>query len=108
MNIGLSLAVFAAIAAASACTSPAEERVVPDAPQPWQSEFSVERSELESRGSNTFFVLEPGYQLVYSGKEDGKVVDLVITVLDQTQLIDGVDTRVVEERESQAGELVEV
>lgn len=92
----------------SACRNPGEEYLVPSGPEEWQSEFSVEHSELASRGSNLFFVLEPGYKLTYQGTEDGKKVDLVITVLDQTEWIDDVETRVVEERESHAGELVEV
>src|SRR5262249_39811573 len=42
------------------------------------------------------------------GKEDGDEVALTITVLAETRSVDGVETRVVEERESKGGELVEV
>jgi hypothetical protein len=60
--------------------------------------------QLTDRGRNPFFVLEPGFQQTYTGG-DGR---LVITVLDQTELVDGVTTRVVEERESRGGALVEL
>jgi hypothetical protein len=70
--------------------------------------FAVDKSELASTGRNPFFVLEPGYQLVFAGKEDGDEVALTITVLDETRPVDGVETRVVEERESKSGKLVEV
>jgi hypothetical protein len=63
---------------------------------------------FSSTGRNPFFVLEPGYKLVLAGVEDGVVKRLVVTVLDQTRVIEGIETRVVEERETEDGELVEV
>jgi hypothetical protein len=70
--------------------------------------FAVEKSELASSGRNPFFILEPGYTLVFAGKEDNEEVGLTITVLDETRSVDGVETRVVEERETKNGKLVEV
>ena len=58
-------------------------------------------------GRNAYFTLEPGYQLVFAGKDGGKPAELVITVLEDTQDIGNVKTRVVEERESVGGKLVE-
>jgi len=74
----------------------------------WQKTFAVDKSSLKNTGTNPYFILRPGYRLTLSGKEDGKKVDLVITVLNETQMIDGVETRIVEERESHNGSLVEV
>src|SRR5262245_27938268 len=68
------------------------------------SDFAAEREALTATGRNSFFVLEPGHQLVL---EDGDE-RLVITVLDQTKKVDGVETRVVEERETKGTALVEV
>ncbi len=63
---------------------------------------------FSNTGSNPFFILEPDYQLIFEG-EEGKVdTHLTITVLDETQMIDGKTTRIVEERETHDGELVEV
>jgi len=70
----------------------------------WTTKFAVERSELSTTGRNPYFILEPGYQLVFEGGKER----LVITVLDETKLVDGVETRVVEERETKDGKLVEV
>jgi hypothetical protein len=70
----------------------------------YTSEFSVDRSRLAATGRNPFFVLEPGYQLTYRGGNE----ELVITVLDQTEVVDGVVTRVVEERETRNGAVVEI
>jgi hypothetical protein len=61
----------------------------------WTSEFGVEKDELVSTGRNPFFILEPGYQLVL---EHGDT-RLTVTVLDETKTIDGVECRVVEEKE---------
>ncbi len=74
----------------------------------WQQSFNVDKSALKNIGENPFFILKPGYQLTLNGNEEGKKVELVITVLNETQLIDGVETRIVEERESHNGALVEV
>lgn len=70
--------------------------------------FMMETCEFSSVGRHPYFILEPGYQLTLEGEDDGEDVRLVITVLDATKVIDGVETRVVEERESEDGELVEV
>lgn len=70
----------------------------------WTSTFYVEEGELVPTGRNLYFVLEPGHTLEFVGPEG----DLVITVLDETRVVDGVETRVVEERETEGGELVEV
>lgn len=70
----------------------------------WTSEFAIEKGELKSVGRNPFFVLEPGFQLVLEKGEER----LTITVLDETRVVDGVETRVVEEREMEDGEVQEV
>lgn len=48
-----------------------------------------------TKGSNPFFKLRPGYQIVLESDEE----KLFITVLDETRWVDGVRTRVVEEAE---------
>lgn len=70
---------------------------------------STEGCTWAATGRNPFFVLEPGYVLTLS-KRDGKggQPDLVITVENETRMVDGVETRVVTEKESKNGELVEV
>ena len=70
--------------------------------------FDVRRESFASSGRNEFVVLEPGYQLTLEGDNQGKLARLVITVLEKTKTVDGVETRVVEERESLADQLVEV
>ncbi len=70
----------------------------------WRQEFTLTGRTLVSTGRNPYFVLEPGFQLELRG-EDGK---LVVTVLDETETIGGIRTRVVEEREWRGGELIEV
>lgn len=70
----------------------------------WTSEFLLEKGELSPTGRNPYLVLEPGYQLVL--EDEGE--RLVITVLDDTKMVQGIETRVVEERETKDGQLVEV
>ena len=70
----------------------------------WTSQFVMEGDELVSIGRNPYFILEPGYQLVL----EGGGTQLIITVLNETKTVDGVETRVVEERETKNGQLIEV
>ena len=74
----------------------------------WLDSFGVVEKNLLSTGRNDYFILEPGYQLTFEGKEYSAPVQLTITVLNETKRVDGVDTRVVEERETVNGKLVEV
>lgn len=70
----------------------------------WQEEFGISKCHLLTTGRNPYFILEPGYELVLSG---GKV-KLHIRVLDETKTVDGVVTRVVEERQWEDGKLHEI
>jgi hypothetical protein len=70
----------------------------------WMADFTVAPQDFASVGRNSYFILEPGYRLRLEG--DG--VELVISVLNETKMVDGVETRVVEERESEDGELTEI
>lgn len=70
----------------------------------WQKDFTVAKSDFVSTGHNDYFSLEPGKVLTLTHENER----LVITVTNETKVIDGVTTRVVEERETANGELVEV
>src|SRR5438874_13658039 len=87
----LGLALAAAIAPAGARNHAVQ--------QGWRDSFPVDKADLMDHGRNAFFVLEPGYRLHFANGDE----KLVITVLDETKPIDGVRTRVVEERASKGG-----
>lgn len=71
----------------------------------WQDDFGLATCKLATTGSNDYFVLEPGHQLVL----ENRGTRMQITVLDQTKVINGVTTRIVEEREwDKKGRLTEV
>ena len=70
--------------------------------------FDLESREFASAGRNPYFILEPGYQLVLEGQEGQHKIVLTVTVLDETHKVGNVETRVVEERETMDGALVEV
>ncbi len=74
----------------------------------WTDTFPME--EFLSTGINPYFVLKPGYFLILEGKEEGKKIQLTVTVLNETKKVDGVETRVVEEKEKSVadGKLTEV
>lgn len=86
----------------------ANEIAAPAADDPWQREFGLEHRRFSSKGRSPYFVLEPGYQLTLEGRKGADPVRLVITVLDETRKVAGVETRVVEEREWVNGQLAEV
>jgi hypothetical protein len=76
--------------------------------RPFTDSFNVDSCTFSSIGWNTYFILQPGYQLVLEGVEDGDTSQLVITVLDETKMINGIETRVVEENESENGKTTEI
>ncbi len=77
--------------------------IVDSISEDWTSDFSADKDSLVSTGKNPFFILEPGYQMVFED-DDEKVVK---TVMDETKVVDGIECRVVEERETKNGKLVE-
>jgi hypothetical protein len=70
----------------------------------WKDSFSVDKANLADTGRNMYFILEPGYCLQFTAGG----TTLTITVLSETKTVDGVTTRVVEEREEKKGQLLEI
>lgn len=89
------------------CASLSASAFSADAPK-FTETFDVAKSDLSSKGKSDFFVLQPGFVAVFEGKEDGKKTVLTITVTDETKTVDGVETRVVEEKEVAGGEVAEI
>ncbi len=82
----------------------ADEAQSTDDNMKWTEEFHIAQRTFSPTGRNRFFILEPGHTFVIASKSD----KVIITVLDQTKKVGKVVTRVVEEREFEDGELVEV
>ena len=72
--------------------------------KPWRDTFKVDKKNLVSVGRNPYFSIVPGTKLHLTG--GGETV--VISVLKETKTIDGVECRVVEERETKGGKLSEI
>jgi hypothetical protein len=74
----------------------------------WTERFDLSTCKWASTGRNELFILEPGYQQIFEGHEGKDPIRLEITVLDEMKNVGGVETRVIEERETRRGELIEV
>lgn len=77
------------------------------------TDFRLEDCEFMATGRNPYFILEPGYQLVLEGEDEGEMVKVVHSVFHETENISlpnigVVKTRIVEEREWKNGELIEI
>jgi len=77
------------------------------------TQFRLGDCEFETRGVNPYFNLKPGYQSVLEGEEDGATIRVEISVLREFETIvlpdlGAVKTRVVQEREFEDDELIEV
>ena len=66
----------------------------------YQDSFRVDKADLAPTGRNPYFILESGYQMRFESTEGKKKTSLTVTVTGRTEEIDGVQTRVVEERET--------
>jgi hypothetical protein len=98
--------LWSVVAAAQLLVLPRFNGIDPQKPaaDSYRSDFGEEKGQMAATGRSPYFILEPGYQMIL----EGGGVRLVVTVLDQTKNVDGVETRIVEERETKAGKLVEV
>ena len=78
----------------------------------YTADLDRDRCTFTTVGTHPYFPLWPGYSLVLEGEEEdeGEVLEIeaILTVLPETEVVDGVRTRVFEERESEDGELVEI
>lgn len=70
----------------------------------WRQTFEVDPKNLGTIGHNPYFPLTPGLRIHLGGKNEA----VVVSVLEETKVVDGVETRVVEEREIEHGLLVEI
>jgi len=98
--------IFATSFALASCSATPDKNVHNTTEEGWQSVFVVPASDWSSRGTNPYFVLEPGHTMEFadkSGKEH-----LTITVTDKTRIIDGVETRLVVESEMVGGKPKEI
>lgn len=95
--VALSIAIASAVSAQNTSSA-------------WKSSFDPNSCNFASSGANTYFILEPGYKLILENEEgrETEQLQLNITVLNETNIVNGTETRVVEERESENGELIEV
>ncbi|MGH9964055.1 MAG: hypothetical protein ACRD5E_04410 [Nitrososphaeraceae archaeon] len=65
----------------------------------WTSSFNMADCNFFTTGTNPYFILQPGYQLVFAGVEDGEPLKVTVTVSNETKVVrDGIVARVVEER----------
>ncbi len=103
-NVSIASAICAVALSFAVSISSADDKKLASELEGWSTDFASDKESLQSHGRNPYFILEPGYQLVLEG--DGE--RLVISVLNETKMVDGVETRVVEEREIKNDKLVEV
>lgn len=96
--------VLTGLALAAAIAPAAGQARARSAQPSWRASFPVDKADLVDHGRSPYFILEPGYRLYL----EGGPVRLVVSVLDETRVVDGVKTRVVEERETKGGQLEEV
>ncbi len=97
--------LIASVVLAPAATFAKEKKEKKDK---WKDNLLPKDEKFLSTGRNAYFILEPGYQLVLEGDEDGKHTILTITVLDETKNINGIETRIVEENEKADGKVIEI
>lgn len=70
----------------------------------WRDHFDINKADLLPTGTNAYIPMQPGRVLKLKHGND----TLTVTVLSETQAIDGLVAGVLEERETKNGTLVEV
>jgi hypothetical protein len=99
------LAVCIGVAGLLGCAAePVRSAGKPEDDAGYRRSFDVDAKQLGTVGDNPYFPLTPGLRIHLVGKDEA----VVVSVLAETKRVDGVETRVVEERETEDGELVEI
>jgi hypothetical protein len=98
-----SVVLIAFYAAGLACARLANQDAQ-DPTQDWKEEFNLAGRKLTAIGEAKYFILQPGFRMILESQN----ARLIITVLDETKEINGILTRVVEEREEINRELTEI
>ena len=73
--------------------------------------FNIRDCNFSTIGINPYFILQPGYQLVFAGIEDNEPLIVTVTVSNETKVVgEGIVARAVEERtvDSKTGDLKEL
>jgi len=97
VRVGMPVAVLIAVAAPTALAQEAEGRMDLAVCAPTNEGFSL-------TSTHPYFPMDVGSEWVLEGGDER----VVVTVLDETETVGGVTTRVIEEREFEDGELTEV
>jgi len=104
------VAVTSAVVAFALCASAIQGKNFGSAPtnsqaaSGWRDTFDVHKSNLLPTGTNPYITMQPGRVLKLKHGKD----TLTVTILRETQQIDGVTAGILEERETKNGKLVEV
>jgi len=93
----LALALVAACQSSKPSAAAKTERPVDNqSAAGFRDTFAVEKNKLSATGGSGFFSLQPGAVMTY---RDDEGTTLTIRVLEETRVVDGVTTRIIEERE---------
>ena len=112
-QLNIASTVIVAVSVLGACQSsskPAAKQpqpaasAAPHATDGFRDSFGVNKATLVSSGVAPYMDLRPGVTRTYKDED----TTLVVRVLNETRVIDGVTTRVVEEHEEEHGEISEV
>jgi hypothetical protein len=90
------LVVAVAIIAVAACSSSSNRRASTPTTSGYHPAFRA--ADFSANVDNSWFPLKPGSVTVYRGTKDGKNARDVVTVTNRTKVIDGVPTRIVDDR----------
>ncbi len=74
----------------------------------WMDTFPIDKYTMVADGNNRYWSLNPGRFVVLGELTPSGGEFVIISVLEDTETINGIETRVIEEREFEDGELVEI
>lgn len=100
----LAVAILASCAGPSRQVIGAAPTATPAARPGWINDFHLSSRKLEAAGVAQFFDLRPGSRSILASGG----TKLTITVLDETRVLQGITTRVIEEREESGGAPAEI
>jgi len=98
-----SIALAAAVLTLSACGGGGDSRSLPQGAKPSKLDPSKFTTEID----NEYWPMKPGYHWVYRELEDGELQRVDVTVTNATKVLGGVTARVVHDRVTRQGQVIE-
>lgn len=105
--LGLAVVGLASFGALGACGDDDDDANSSDGAEPTEAAEEINPADFQAEVTNPYFAQPVGLSRAFEGEEDGVLIRVEETVLEETETVAGVEATILEVNEYEDGELVE-